>query len=65
VSIVTKGEPVRSLEGLADETDIVVRFAWANDLRAILTHNYIKPSGGEPAFVALVVNGSDNTKGTP
>jgi hypothetical protein len=65
----TKGELVRSLEGLMDETVIVVGTQSLTGIWDILTAEYMKSRADEPAYVRLAIRGSahnplnDSTKG--
>lgn len=54
----TKGELIRSLEGLMDETDIVVGTMSGTRVWDILTVGYMKSRADEPAYVRLAITGS-------
>lgn len=54
----TKGELTRALEGLVDETEIVVGTISTNRFWDILTVGYMKSRADEPAFIRLAISGS-------
>lgn len=60
----TKGELIRSLEGLMDETVIVVGTVSTNSVWDILTVGYMRSRADEPAYVRLSITGSSQQKGT-
>jgi hypothetical protein len=53
----TKGELIRSLEGLMDETEIVVGTISTNRVWDILTVGYMKSRADEPAYIRLAISG--------
>jgi hypothetical protein len=59
----TKGELIRSLDGLMDETEIVVGTVSTNSVWDILTVGYMKTRGDEPAYVRLSITGASHIKG--
>lgn len=59
----TKGELIRSLEGLVDETEIVVgTISNPSSVWDILTVGYMKSRADEPAYVRLAITGSSHIK---
>ena len=58
----TKGELMRSVEGLDDETEIVVGTMSGTSVWDILTVGYMKSRADEPAYVRLSITGSSQQR---
>lgn len=58
----TKGELLRSIEGLMDETEIVVGTQSLTGVWDILTAEYMKSRADEPAYIRLAIRGSSRAK---
>lgn len=50
-----KHELIQALEGLADETDIIVRVIGSGEVRYVIDTEYVKMRGDEPACMSLVI----------
>jgi hypothetical protein len=53
---VTKGELIRSIEGLDDETEVTVRAFNSSAIRFIVDSVYVKSRADEYAYVCLVID---------
>jgi len=58
---VTKDELIRSMEGLMDETEVMVRAFNSNTTRFIVDSIYVKSRVDEDAYVCLVIDSYPST----
>jgi hypothetical protein len=59
---VTKGELIHSIEGLDDETEIVVGTISTAGVWDILSADYMKSRADEPAYLKLAIRGASRVK---
>lgn len=52
----TKGELIRSMEGLMDETEIMVRTVSSTTTRFVVDACYMRPREDEDAYLCLVID---------